>query len=303
VLTSQSADGSWIDFDLPAVGASDAWVTAHVGYCLATLPEMWSSDLVGNALEAAAKFLCAKWHHGWGYNDSAPADADSTAYALLMLDAAGTPPPPATIDALLSFQHTDGGFATYTIFRSRSMPHNWLVSHPDVTPVVIRALAPYSADPLVAEAIARAMTRMEDDRLTDGTWPSFWWNLRWYTASAWVKAMSSMKEPLPSFHWSERWESDSGWTSDIDAAHLLEFSMNLGQLDIAEHAAQHLLRNQLADGSWPRESVLRQPKPDVHQPWEAPEDETHYDDVLGIYSTATILSAVARWSSFLGENS
>jgi hypothetical protein len=183
------------------------------------------------------------------------------------------------------------------------MPHNWLGPHPDVTPVVIRALAPYSNDPRVADAINRAVDKMRTDRLSDGTWPAFWWNLRWYTASAWVKAMISMKEPLSSFYWSECWESDSEWISDLDAAHLLEFSMSLGQIDIAERTAQQLLRNQLADGLWPREPVLRQPRPDVFQPWEAPGDEIYYADVLGVYSTATILSAIARWSSCKMGNS
>ena len=298
LLTSQSDDGSWIDFDLPTVGASDAWVTAHVGLRLATLPEVWSNNSLRDALDAAVKFLYAKWHHGWGYNDSAPVDADSTAHALLMLNATRNKPPATTIDALLSFQHSSGGFATYTTFRSRSMPHNWLVSHPDVTPVVIRALAQYSTDPLVAEVITRAMRRMEADRLSDETWPAFWWNLRWYTASAWANAAISMREQLPSFHWPERWQFNSEWTSDLDAAHLLEFSIYLGRIDIAEQVAQHLLRNQLEDGYWPREPVLRQPKPGAHQPWKAPDDETYHADVRGVYSTATILSAIAKLSSF-----
>jgi hypothetical protein len=103
-----------------------------------------------------------------------------------------------------------------------------------------------------------------------------------------------MKEQLPSFHWSERWELNSEWTSDLDAAHLLEFSMYIGRIDIAEKVTHHLLRNQLEDGYWPRVPVLRQPKPGAHHPWEAPDDETHYADVRGVYSTATILSAVAK---------
>jgi len=303
VLTSQSDDGSWVDFDLPTVGASDAWVTAHVGLKLATLPELWSNDSLGDALEAAAKFLYVKWHHGWGYNDSAPVDADSTAHALLMLNATGSKPPTSTIDALLSFQYSDGGFATYTPFRSRSMPQNWLVSHPDVTPIVVRALAPYSTDPRVADAINRAMRRMDTDRLSDGTWPSFWWKLRWYTASAWVNAAISIKEPLSSIHWHAGRELNAEWTTDLDAAHLLECSMNIGRIDIAEQVAQHLLRNQLEDGSWLRAPVLRQPKPGVHQPWNAPDDEICYADVSGVYSTATILSAIAKWMSYKSGDS
>jgi hypothetical protein len=303
LLTSQSEDGSWVDFDLPTVGASDAWVTAHVGFRLATLPEAWTSDSLKDALEAAVQFLHAKWHHGWGYNNSAPVDADSTAHALLMLNATGKKPPATSIEALLSFQQSNGGFATYSTFRSSSMPQNWLISHPDVTPVVIRALAQYAADPRVAECITRAMHSMEADRLSDEMWPAFWWNLHWYTASAWVNAASSIEEPLPSFHWPELMESNFKWTSDLDAAYLLELSTNLGRVDIAEQVAQHLLRNQLEDGSWPRVPVLRQPKPGLHQPWKAPDDETYYADVRGIYSTATILSAVANYLLMRGEAS
>ena len=139
---------------------------------------------------------------------------------------------------------------------------------------------------------------MEADRLSDETWPAFWWNLRWYTACAWVNAAISIKEQLPSFHWPERWELDFEWTSDLDAAHLLEFSMNIGRVDIAERVAQHLLRNQLEDGSWLRVPVLRQPKLGAHQPWKAPDEETYYTDVRGVYSTATILSVVAKFLSY-----
>jgi hypothetical protein len=112
-----------------------------------------------------------------------------------------------------------------------------------------------------------------------------------------------MEEPLPSLHWPERWELLSEWTSDLDAAHLLELSMKIGRIDIAEQVAQHLLRNQLRDGSWPRVPVLRQPKPGVYQPWETPEDEIYYADAHGIYSTATILSALAKFSSFMRGDS
>ncbi len=172
-----------------------------------------------------------------------------------------------------------------------------------MTPVVIRALAQYSSDPLVEEALNRAMHRMEVDRLSDGTWPAFWWHLQWYTASAWVNAAISMQERLPAFHWPEEWKIDSIGTSDLDAAHLLEFSINMGRIDIAEQVAQELLRNQLEDGSWPRVPVLRQPKLGAVHPWESPDDETYYADEYGIYSTATILSAIAKWLSFKREGS
>lgn len=73
LMTSRDERGAWKDFFLPA-GGSDVWVTAFVGYVLATTahPE------ARTAAEQAWRFLelVALPEGGWSYNRSVPGDGE-----------------------------------------------------------------------------------------------------------------------------------------------------------------------------------------------------------------------------------
>ena len=132
LLARQSPDGAWRDFALP-VGAACCWTTAY------TLPRVAAAAaLVGcdirPALRAAAEHL--RRHatpHGWGYNTACPADADSTAHALLALPDAH----PRHAAALARFFLREGGVRTY---RWPPPGHGWGAAHPEVTATAVRAL-------------------------------------------------------------------------------------------------------------------------------------------------------------------
>jgi hypothetical protein len=303
LLSAQQYDGAWVDFDIPGLGVSDTWVTAHVGLKLASLPESLINKQLRGAIKSAAHFLNGKWRHGWGYNDHAPVDADTTSHAILFYAKAGIAPPPSTIPALLGFQRTNGGFATYDKFRDPSMPESWCVAHPDVTPVALRALLPYQEDQEVTRAVSAAIQRMESDRLLDGTWPAFWWILRWYTTAAWMETwqmLPKFRHPLgafPPIKWEQTCLNFYGCTSTLDEALLLECAIYSGSPNIAAQVGVQLVETQLPNGLWPVEPALCQTTPGVYQPWELEKRETLYPEEVGIYSSASILHALA----LLGE--
>lgn len=295
ILAAQRFDGSWIDFDLPAVGASDTWVTAHVGLQLATMPQAWSDFVGTQRLEAATSYLRSKWRHGWGYNDLAPVDADSTSHALLFFHATRSEPPGSTIKALQAFQQPDGGFATYLRSGGEPIPESWCRSHPDVTPVAIEALSAHSRDRQHLDLIRQALRRFEEDRKGIDQWPVFWWNLNWYTTSAWSRTLQVLGQSCPQPLWPENMGLSLDCDSDLDAALLLELAVYAGRTGEARQMVERLLANQLDNGFWPPRPVLRQPKAGVERPWEVEDFGESYADVFGVYSAATILNRLARY--------
>ncbi|MEO7733371.1 MAG: hypothetical protein ABIY55_20585 [Kofleriaceae bacterium] len=288
VCEAQDEDGGWRDFEIAGMGASGAWVTAAVGLRLAGLPPAFRSDAVARAVERAVEQIDGE--ATWSYNHKTPPDADTTAHAMLLLGEAGRVRP-GSVERLLGFQTLDGGFSTFPP-NARGADHaSWSISHLDVTPVCVRALAPHRAKPDVAAAIARALIRRDGDR-EDGRWPAFWWGLDWYTAAAWARAASDL---------GAGWAPPPRPTADplrapLDAAYLLEVAIASGWEGVAITMAD-LLLSAGGDGPlWPALPVLRVVAPDVARPWQLTGDQGGrlYADVRGIYSTSVIVSALAR---------
>jgi hypothetical protein len=295
VLSFQRPSGAWKDFDIQNARASDAWVTAHIGLKLASLPEKWTSEAIDQALDKTTTFLVNQWRHGWGYNANIPVDADSTAHVLLFYEAIGIKPPPSTVPLLLTYQQVDGGFATYNRHRSPNMASSWCVSAPDVTPIVARALKPYSANPEVRGSLKRALARMEPDRLKDNTWPAFWWTLKWYTAQAWAATCQSLGCAFPDLYL----PLSSVGLTNLDKALLLELALILDYRELAAELYSSLVRSQSDSGLWPIEPALCQPVPGIFTPWEQENRDVVYLETVGIYSAATILHAIANFETRL----
>jgi hypothetical protein len=283
VVAAQDADGAWIDFEIAGMGASGPWVTAAVGLRLAELPVAFRNDAVDRAVGRAIGFLLAA--PVWSYNPRAPADADTIAHALLLLATAGRTRM-AEVEQLVGFQTLDGGFSTFAPGARGAGYASWSISHPDVTPVVVRALARHRARPDVAAALGRALERRAADR-AGGRWPAFWWGLDWYTAAAWARAAGEL-----GLAWEPPAPPAGPPRTPLDAAYLLEVALASGW--DAGATAEALVAG---DGPlWPAAPVLRVTAPEVARPWELPGDQGGrlYADVRGIYSTAIIAAALAR---------
>jgi hypothetical protein len=253
VLAQQRHDGAWTDFAFPYFGESDTWVTAYIGWRLGTLPARWSSRGVKSALERAVRFLLTKWRGGWGFNDLMPVDADSTAHAILCLKAVGAVVPERAARVLMDHRQADGGFAT---FRPQpGMPPTWCVSHPDVTPIALLALAQFTDDPrttgVSVETIDLALLEGTTGRL-----PAFWWNLEWYTLAAWARYWRQHAVAKFPQHLIDEIASGAARAS-LDRALLLELQVGLELHEQAAATAAVLRSSQLDSGWWPAGPELR----------------------------------------------
>lgn len=293
ILRTQYKDGSWRDFDIPGMGMSDGWVTAHVGLILANLPSPWN-NFTEKSVHASTEYLANKWPHGCAYNEKSPVDADSTAHMILLFQNVRQDIPSDMIELLLTFQQPDGGFSTFRSKGSHDF-NSWCASHPDVTAMVVRALFSCARTPRVINALDHACQYMKKNQLDNHTWQSFWWDLRWYTLVSWTKAVRDMNKKSFDFRWSDTKREFFDCTSYLDKALLLEYSTMTGKTDIAHMISHDLIQNQMSSGLWPITPILRIPQNDVMRPWET-NGSLMYSDIKGIYSTTTILSALANFT-------
>lgn len=288
LLAQQLPDGSFVDFEL-GIGSSGPWVTASVALRLATLPDALRDRRVDYAVTAAHRYFVAEPAPVWSYNAAVPEDADSIAHVLAFLTALGERRGSAARH-LAEHQRADGGFAT---FREGAVPYvSWTCSHLDVTPVAVRALAPYRDDPALEGVIERALPQ-RDLAFAIGA-PAFWWDLAWYTTAMWFVAAQELGLSVEGVR-----VPDVEPRSDLDAAYALEVACAMGDRDRASELAQRLTRTASPDGTWPRTPALRVTLPHVTEPWQLPDREGGelYADVRGVYSAAVIISALARFAA------
>jgi hypothetical protein len=299
LVAAQELDGQWRDFEIPEVGISDAWVTAHVGLKLRSMPEQWQDMTIRRALSRAADYLQADAKLAWSYSNRLPNDTDSTAHVVLFLQRMGRTPPSDSLRFLLDHQRPDGGFATFLPRSGMPGGHSWCGSHPDVTAVAVRALSPFAMAAEIADSIRRARSYMRRIYREEGCWPVFWWRLDWFTAANWIAALREMDaEPVEMEHVAVGQTPRT--RCDLDAALLLEALTCLGARVRARSVAERLVERQLDSGLWPTVPVLRVTRPEVLRPWLAPDGGPLYADRRGIYSGATIAASIAWFIPCIG---
>lgn len=285
LLALQDAAGSWTDWNLPP-GPSHEWTTAFVGWRLsgAAVPDRPRLDA---ALARACRWLHEHRHPdgGWGYNAVVPSDADSTALAILFLSAAGQPAPADALACLRKFQREDGGFSTY---RPDGLTGSWGRSHPEITPVALRALLTVKADPHDA-AIRRGLAAIDAARCGDGTWHAFWWTEGLIATAANLACLAAAGRAarLPDTLLA------LSPTDLLPAASLLGMMAAAGWSPQAETLAAGLLASQAADGTWRSAPALRITRRDCDQPWNSPDAGAVYADERRLFTTATVLAALA----------
>ena len=255
LLDRQADDGSWSDWALPP-GASGAWTTGYVGTQLASAAAD-RQPRVREAVLNAARWLLSHGHvnGGWGYNGLVDADANSTAWAIHLQCAANMQPALSCYAFLCSFQQPDGGFATFPATAGLGA---WGRSHPDVTAVVVTALA---NDPSRAPACGAALQYLRTQRRLDGLWNAYWWTTPLYTSVICLSkpALIDPVETLPAILGNLL---DMAPAGAFETALLLEclvrgrgMSARAGLVfrggDRIRQLATSLLAQQLPDGSWP----------------------------------------------------
>ncbi|MEO0601966.1 MAG: prenyltransferase/squalene oxidase repeat-containing protein [Myxococcota bacterium] len=301
---ARTADGFWLDFELVA-GPSDEWVTAWVGYQLATLGRPDATRLA----ESAWARLCARRpeQDGWGYNAVVPADADSTCWAVRLADQLGRADPRTdrataflrahrTADGVSTYR-TDSGIDSYMGMTGIDL-RGWTHPHTDI----LAACAGVAA--LRAE-LAPLLLRAQD---RDGSWSGYWWAERahttWLAAEAlgspngnpglvdaaggalartaeWVSARPLPDEALPC------------------AAILATAAICRGPSETLERLRVRLLELQRLDGGWDGSAHLRVPEPARSDPASQAYDPSGAGisaitrDEDGVYTTALAIRALS----------
>jgi hypothetical protein len=149
LLHARDADASWNDYDADAAaGGAATFVTAYVAAALAR-DEHHHDELLATCAWLAARHRPT---FGWGWNDAADADTETTALALEAL---------ATVD--------------------RAPPDSWQTlaresGEAEVTGAVLSALL--RTDPDVGDATATAAASLIAAQSPDGGWNSLWWGTR-----------------------------------------------------------------------------------------------------------------------------
>lgn len=269
LLAAQASDGSWSDFNLP-VGASNGWITALCGYHLA----QYGGAAAQPAVIRAAGYLCANGPN-WGYNATTPADADSTAWAVLLLARLGRTNAidPAFLGA---HQQVDGGVATYLA------DDGWGRAHGCVT--ALAALAFDALGDAAAAGNARNWLRQSGADARAG----YWWASPFYPAWAVAQACTGhgALPPLPV----------------LDTARsVLDLACALRIAALAHCPAPDLLHRlcslQMPDGSFPPSYALRVTYHWLDSPANATDAGRVYADENRILGTCFCLAAIADQSA------
>ena len=294
ILALQKDNGCWIDWKLP-VGESDSWVTAYVGYKLQNIPNHLKS-MIEHSENIASTWILRKQgiDAGWGYNGSVESDADSIACSILFIDSVGKRIPTNAYKRLEQFQCLDGGFCTYLTSNNTG---SWRMSHPDVTPTALLALLTkyqYEEEPRIAEGIKYIL----ENQRADGIWNSFWWDSPLFSTTANLALLHKIKNMNIDL------EKISGCLKRIRPKNSFETSLLLSSalysdqestdMDYVSNLTTQLLSQQLPDGSWLSEPILRLTRQDCYEPWEDVYPGSLYLDPNRLMTTATSLESLCR---------
>ncbi|HYJ84330.1 MAG TPA: prenyltransferase/squalene oxidase repeat-containing protein [Allosphingosinicella sp.] len=260
LIAERQQDDFWRDFRI-VNGASDEWVTAVVGFALVT-----SGVRLPNALaEQTTRALLARQRPegGWGYNWISPADADSTAWVLKFLEAAGhSGPETSSAEAFLrSHLRSEGGLSTYAAttrlrFEGDAAPTDdsgWRGGHP----CVAANAAGLIGDPLLGHLLAT--------QAPDGAWPAYWWRGDGFSTALAVESLAGMEAARESRRraaaWADR-QAGSAATA-FDRAWLIRILATGGPAHRARARAMALAlaAEQRPDGGWDSSADMLFPDP------------------------------------------
>lgn len=273
LIQRQHAAGYWQDWQLP-VGSSSMWTTAYVGWRL--------SSCAGKGAEFLHR--AADWLEtneleggGWGYAKHTGADADSTALGILFLSALRRSPPESALARLLDYRRADGGFATYGMDQSFG---GWTASQVEITAAAALAL---SAAAVGGDAVEQAKQFVEGKRRQDGLWDSYWWTSPCYATQVAVRLLGEQAS-----------RNAAASLCSLRPGNAFEAALQcLAGCD----RAQDLIAAQEPDGSWPSAPVLRLTRRDWHAPQESEDAGPSFADEQRIFTTATVVSALAELQS------
>lgn len=260
LIAERQQDDFWRDFRL-VNGASDEWVTAFVGYALATSGVRLPAGLVPQTVRA----LLARQRRagGWGYNRISPADSDSTAWALkFLLAAAYSGPEVESAKAfLLSHLRPEGGLSTYAATTSLRFSggataqddSGWRSGHL----CVAANAAGLIGEPLVGHLLS--------SQGPDGAWPAYWWRGDAFSTALATESLAPIETAresrLRAAAWARRRAASA--SNAFDRAWLIRILSTGGAVERAQARtmALALAAEQRPDGGWDASAEMLFPDP------------------------------------------
>lgn len=235
----QNHDGFWRDYRLEP-GASDAWITACVGFGL--LHVEGYRDAIFKAADA---LLSVRRPQGWGYNALAACDADTTAWVIRFLASIGAVNSTEAVNLIRRYMTPSHRVRT---FASSERFGSWAAAHDEVTPVAAMALLLCGA--------SEPVQSLRQNCIAQERWRPFWWQCYSYVSAHNLEFLyvsggipeSVRKRENKAF----RSLCVSTAPSSFDLAHRLTAARYLGE----SVSSSTLLQMQQNDGSWPASSEL-----------------------------------------------
>lgn len=255
-------------------GDSTAWSTAYV----ARLLQQIDPEKVSDSVEVLSNLQNVDG--GWGYNDSVPSDADSTANALLFLKQSGLideEKHSRAIKFLKLHQHNNGGISTYTQENLQAMGYKgygWSMPHTCVTALV--------AEILEGDEKKKAIDFLQSQRQPNGSFPAYWWASDLYATYQAMKIIGADSQMIE-------------YLKSIGHENIFDLSIKiqaLASLDLdTETLVNELLKKQEEGGGWASSPILRIPRPEI-KPGEVTKDVEVVNDKNRLFSTVNALLAL-----------
>ncbi len=271
-------EGNWNDFFNDA-GVSDVWSTAYI---LSQLNEQIAKN-ENIAFDQAVAFLQEHKNTNklWGYNSTWISDADSSTFAMLGLLNNGVAICDQTLDVWLSYQNSDGGFATYNnkdeVIASLNSEvienvDGWVQSHFCVSAAAYLLLCKTRPNSTSFTALREYLIKnLQKDTATY----SYWWTENVYAYNLIIKgALHHEDHELFAIVISEieTYLDNHQYQTLIDQNNFFYLGLVLDTLnhseylqdkydDLSEALVNVIVSSQLEDGSWPESYALRIPHP------------------------------------------
>lgn len=272
----QNPNGFWEDFDTLA-GKSDEWVTAYTGALMAEVSNPEAKNAAIKAWNALVKRKLFKLK--WGYNRFTPADADSTAWSLLLYEKLGIGKLSGingSYKFLKKHVYGNGGVTTYsgsgpirkyTMLSKKISFRGWCSEHTCVT-----AAAANLNNLNYSESIINYLKSVQND---DGSWSSYWWVSKEYATCLAIEALLK----IPGNENNETLYKASAWLKKNEAGSAFCNSLKLFAMqkinflfcDFSpeiKYLTYQLAAAQNNNGSWDSSAELRIPPPFVTNPDE-----------------------------------
>lgn len=285
LLRARQQNGLWGDFNRINGGCNN-WVTGVAALALAATG---GEDARAGAA-AALQVLCGRVRPGggWGHNEIAPVDTDTTASIIKALMAVAAPESLPVVAAARDFLRghlTDGGFQTYgagTAIRFAEdgvVDTGWRASHACVM-ANCALLLPDRLIPL-----------LQRNQAADGSWRPYWWRSPAYPTALAAEALAAHGDRAAvdrAVAWARR--QDPAAQSPFRAAAIARVLIAGGDRAGAGDVLAGLLSRQLSDGSWMTGADMIWPRPDQ---MDGHMDFLDVPDDRRVFTTAGVLLAFA----------